>query len=457
VKSIDQIARDVVSQYNAIPEKSNELYFLKDIPHEIKDIFRKEFHGQIDQESLLVYIDTTYAMFSSHKYGALLTNRAVYFFQKDKKSVVPLEEIKNIYLGKRQLIINDEEQLYVATTAEPTVFFYNILCHIFRYSFGDPVKCPIDLGIFFPKSCIGCGATDLLEQFEIPVYGNLRNTAEGNLVQKYALGSALLGGIVFSVLLGDLSESLKKREIKNRYQIPICSNCLKTLNKFETDTFSQPLISDDSINATIFGNRLFWIQATPRNLSFWIKRSEFASSFQERNCNSFNARDEPSNLPSDLFIEYQEVFGNSVTETDAKIIHEWRLNFEPISEKEPEWFFTSELPQKKIDDARLKYPEIQPNELLIALKESNFLGSKSALIVVTTKGVCWGYNKSKKQLKFAEIPPESIILKKGFPADKLLYGDGLEFPIILFSSSGNRDHQSIFVNFLKNACQIAEG
>ena len=233
MRTIDQIACDVVSEYQSHPKNEQDLFFQKDIAAEVIEKFNKAFPGTVNSERKLLYLASSSGLITwgAKKYGTLMTSRAIYSIGKKDTSVVPLEKLESIYPGPSNIVINDHIQLDIDPNQNADAIFYNIITQIFRISLGDPAECPIDNAIFFPKVCIGCGNNSPLTDLEIPVYGKLKATTGSNLVQTYALGAGLMGGVIFAVMGAGLSESLKKRDIKNKYLFPVCESCRKELSK----------------------------------------------------------------------------------------------------------------------------------------------------------------------------------------------------------------------------------
>ncbi len=229
MRTIDQIACDVVSEYQSHSGKEDGLFFQKNIPAAVIEKFNNAFPGTIQTETKLLYFASYPGLITwgNQIHGTLLTNQAIYSIRKKDTTVVRLDTLESIYPASANVVINDQIQLDVNLTQKADAIFYNILTQIFRISLGDPAECPIENAIFFPKVCVGCGTKSPLTDLEIPVYRKIKATTGSNIVQSYALGAGLMGGIIFAAMGAGLSESLKKRDIKNKYLFLICESCKK--------------------------------------------------------------------------------------------------------------------------------------------------------------------------------------------------------------------------------------
>ncbi len=120
----------------------------------------------------------------------------------------------------------------------------------------------------------------------------------------------------------------------------------KGLSKQELNTFSQPLVSDPAVPATLYGNRLFWLQVTGRKFTLWTKNLEFLSSFRDRNFERFDEETESEGFAPELLEEISHSTGSEVNEMDARIIHCWRTHINPIKSIVKDWYYEPDIPQK---------------------------------------------------------------------------------------------------------------
>lgn len=217
------------------------------------------------------------SLWSNGNEGALVTDRAIYTRYGKQKRFLTWTDVENVFISDSIVHLNDRPAFVCGYNDDEKDLFFHMVYDIYRSLHGQKMRLPSLDELILPSRCVACLEDAVSATLDVPVYGAEKLSGSGNLAQRYAIGAALLGSLVVSVLAASLSMSLKKREVLATFAVPFCKSCLASLSSVEKNLNASPLVIDEEVARSFYGNRYFSIEMHLDTTELWFKNSEYAN------------------------------------------------------------------------------------------------------------------------------------------------------------------------------------